>query len=201
MKKQKQKLAQNECAVYTLKLFNEKASKLEGLSFTKSIFEQRSGVTISGEQGQFVKAERFGPDDESIDSFLFTLRFFVQDNENTSFKNMADIYDKLKVSADLIQKFNEARNKTNEFLDNKPTPVKIGDTALNYRYVYEVFLWGGLAHANKNKKVIYDNWLANPILFPILQNEFVYALVNILNAIFYIRVVNEEVLTKIKPDV
>ncbi len=200
MKKQKRKLAKSECAVYALELFNEKAIKLEGLSFTKTVFNQKSGFRIYGEEGQFIKAERFGPDDESIDAFLFTLRFFVQDNETTSFRNMADIYDKLSVSADLVQKFNEARNKTNEFLD-KPAPIKIGKANINYRHVFEVFLYGGLAHANKEKKAVYDSWLANPVLFPVLENEFVYAIATYLQAIFYIREVNKEALTQIKPGV
>lgn len=59
----------------TLLQFNEKADKLEGLSFTKSL--QSSGVTISGKLGKPVQAQRQGPDDESIDAFVLTMRFFV----------------------------------------------------------------------------------------------------------------------------
>lgn len=77
-------------ATDTLLLFNEKADKLEDLSFTKEL--ENSGVTISGKLGQPVQAQRHGPDDESIDAFVLTMRFFVQDNEITSFRNMADLY-------------------------------------------------------------------------------------------------------------
>ena len=68
-------------AADTLLLFNDKTDKLENLSFTKEL--GNSGVTISGKLGQSVQAQRHGPDDESIDAFVLTMRFFVQDNEIT----------------------------------------------------------------------------------------------------------------------
>lgn len=68
---------------------------------------------------------------------------------------LADIYATLPVNYDLIQEYNEARDEINKFLDS-PTPVKIGSAAIIYRYVLEVLLWGGLAHANREKKLVYD---------------------------------------------
>jgi len=183
-------------AIDTLLRFNEKADKLEGLSFTKSL--ESSGVTISGKLGQPVQAQRQGPDDESIDAFVLTMRFFVQDNEATSFRNMADLYAQLPISPDLAQKFNDARAKTNTSLD-KPTPIKLNNADLTYRTVFDIFLWGGLAHANPKKKAIYDSWAQNPILFPLLQNEFVFALGILLNMIFFTRALNKVALSQLKP--
>lgn len=175
-------------ALATFRLFNEKADKLERLSFTEKI--SHSGVTITAKLNQPVQTERYGPDEESIDAFVLTMRFFVQDNEITSFGNMADLYAKLPVSTDLVEKFNDARAKTNAGLD-KPTPIKLNDVVLTYRVVYEVFLWGDLAHANPNKKATHNAWAKDPILFPLLQNEFVFALGILLNMIFFTRAVNK----------
>lgn len=183
-------------AADTLLLFNEKADKLEDLSFTKEL--ENSGVTISGKLGQPVQAQRHGPDDESIDAFVLTMRFFVQDNEITSFRNMADLYAQLPVNPDLIQKFNDARAKTNASLDTL-TPIKLNNASLTYRTIFEVFLWGGLAHANPKKKTIYDSWAQNPILFPLLQNEFVFALGVLLNMIFFTRALNKAAPGQLEP--
>jgi len=182
--------------VKVLQLFNEKADKLESLSFIRKL--QGSGVTISATLGQPVQAEWHGPDDEAIDAFVLTIRFFVQDNESTSFGNMADLYSKLPVSADLVQKFNVARARTNGDLD-KTTLVNLNGVDLTYRTVYEVFLWGELAHANLKKKADYDSWARNTILFPLLKNEFVRALGIILNMIYYTLAINKIALSQLTP--
>lgn len=182
-------------AIKTLRLFNEKADKLEGLSFTKNL--SGSGITISGKQGEAIQAQRQGPDDEAIDAFVLTIRFFVQDNETISFRNMAELYAGLPVGKDLVDKFNDARTKTNAALD-KPSPIKLNNTELTFRAIFEVFLWGGLAHANPTKKAVYDTWVPNPILFPLLQNEFVYALGIVLNMIFFTRALNRDALVQLE---
>lgn len=182
-------------AIKALRLFNEKTDKHESLSFTKSL--SSSGVTISGKLGEAVVAQRHGPSAEAIDAFVLTLRFFVQDNETTSFRNMADLYVGLQIDKDLVDKFNDARTKTNAALD-KTSPIKLNNTQMTYRTIYEVFLWGGLAHANPKKKAAYDTWVPNSLLFPLLQNEFVYALGIILNMIFFTRALNKVALSQLE---
>jgi len=110
---------------------------------------------------------------------------------------MAALYAELPADTDLLDKFNDARAKTNDALD-KSSPIKLNNTELTYRAIYEVFLWGGLAHANPKKKAVYDTWVPNPVLFPLLQNEFVYALGMLLNMIFYTRALNNAVLTRLQ---
>ncbi|MBI4307151.1 MAG: hypothetical protein HY678_12610 [Chloroflexi bacterium] len=175
-------------SIAALGLFNEKANKLEELSFTKKI--SGSGVTISGQLGQATVVERHGPDEESIDAFVLTMRFFVQDNETTSLRNMADIYSKIPIDKVLVGKFNAARAKTNAALDNR-TPISLNDEVLTYRVVFDVFLYGGLAHANPEKKRTYDAWARDPFVFSLLQNEFVFGLGILESMIFYTRALNQ----------
>ena len=111
-------------ALQALKLFNEKADKLERLSFTQKIFGERSGVTIHYKQGVGAWSELHGPDEESREAMLLTLRFFVQDNEQSSLRNMADAYDALPVDPTLPSQFHDIRKQVNEFLDSK-TPIAI----------------------------------------------------------------------------
>ena len=100
--------------IKALQLFNEKADKLESLSFIKRL--TNSSVTISAKLGQPVQAQRLGPSNEEIDAFVLTIRFFVQDNDNISYRKMADLYSKLPVSTELAQKFDDTRTKTNAAL-------------------------------------------------------------------------------------
>ncbi|MCH7735999.1 MAG: hypothetical protein IH872_01225 [Chloroflexi bacterium] len=178
----------------TLRLFNEKADKLESLSFTSEI--ENSGIHISAGFGQPVRVERRGPDEEAIDAFVLTMRFFIQDNEPTSFKNMEDLYSELPVSTELKQRYSEARKKTNEKLDGL-TMVTENRVEITYRYVFDVFLWGGLAHADSRKKIVYDRWAKHSVLFPMLQNEFVSAIGIVLEMIYFTRAINQAALTEL----
>lgn len=88
---------ENIAIIKSLSLFNEKASKLSRLSFTKEIFKCSTGVTIKinrKNDGFYeLTQERRGPFEEAIDAFVLTIRFFIQDNESVSLRNIAKIYE------------------------------------------------------------------------------------------------------------
>jgi uncharacterized protein YjiS (DUF1127 family) len=178
-----------------LQLFNEKADKLESLSFTKQIFSERSGVKASYRQGEPLRVERYGPKDEALDAFVLTLRFFIQNNESSSFANLAQVYDQLPPNLEEVEAFRAARAELNELLD-ETTMVWIEDRGLTRREIYEVFLWGGLAHANPEKKRKYDEWSKIPFFFELVQNEFVLTLAQVLGVIFRVRELNKSVIAK-----
>ena len=183
-------------AVRTLRLFNDKADKLKSLSFFQKTFNQNTGFNLSWHQGGPPRAERRGPDAESIDAFVLTLRFFVQDNEPTSLRNMARLYAQLPIAEAAKQDFRKARAAINKSLATA-TFVRFEGRQLMKREVFDVFLWGGLAHANQDKKALYDKWRGIHFLFPILENEFIVMLADFLNAIFYARGLNESALREL----
>jgi hypothetical protein len=151
-----------------LRLFNEKAAKLEKLRFTQGILNANSGVTITANQ-QATEIKRYGPDEESIDAFVLTIRFFVQDNEKISLRNLEQLYHGLAINSTLQEQIVAARTQLNQFL-NSQTIVTMNGETLTFRGVFEVFMWGGLAHANPEKKVAYDSWSKLP-LYPILEGS------------------------------
>jgi len=51
----------------------------------------------------------------------------------------------------------------------------VGSERIPKNYVFDVFLWGGYAHVNPEKKEIYDN-LKRTIAFPLLHNDFINVL-------------------------
>lgn len=180
--------------IETLQLFNEKADKLESLSFTKELYN--SGTTISYNQGQSLQVERYGPDDESIDAFVLTIRFFVQKNETISIQNIEGLYSGLPICASLTAKLIDARTKTNAALD-QITPISLNGVDLSSKYIFDIFLYGGLAHANKKKRIVFDSWKQNSMLFPLLESEFIRAIGIHLNMIFFARAINEEALNQL----
>lgn len=179
-------------SIEALKLFNEKAKKLRGLPFTKEIFAQPSGVDMWWKKGIGGEVKRLGPDEPSIDAFVLTLRFFVQNNESCSFRNMAKVYENLPIPDDKKKSFEKARNFFNGLLD-KYSCITIDDIKLKNRQIFETFMYGGLTHANRKKKMEYDKWLRTP-LGPILTNEFVRIMAEILKAIFSVEKLNAEVI-------
>jgi len=101
----------------TMKLFIDKAEKLRNNSFTKKINSEGFGITISAKKDGNVNVEKKFPTDESIEAFVLTLRFFIQDNESSSFGNLAKIYSKLPDHSKQKIEFLRVRKEMNDYLD------------------------------------------------------------------------------------
>jgi hypothetical protein len=175
-----------------LTLFNEKADKLRGSHFVKNAVAD-SGVNLSWAEGQAAKVQRRGPDQENIDAFVLTLRFFLQGNEMSSFRNLsANVYSSSLVSDQQRRQFEKARTSLNDFLAGN-TMFDLGGR-ISRQELMDVFIFGGLSHANKEKKEKYDAWMASPLMAPFLENEFVTIVFEFLNIILFVKKMNEEVL-------
>jgi hypothetical protein len=141
--------------------------------------------------------QRHGPESESIDAFVLTYRFFIQNNEKISFYNMSRIYDKTGITQDKKNAFKSIRETINNFLDSNSWGSIDGKT-YTYREIQDIFIYGGLSHATEIPKRIFDSWKRDQLLFKILENEFVWVLVNILPAIQAIARLNLSVLKEIE---
>ena len=171
--------------VNSLKLFNEKAEKLERLSFIETISKYNSGFSVKinkRENGLYdLIQERRGPLEEAIDAFVLTIRFFIQDNEVTSFRNLARLYECAPVDKKIKNDFIKIRAKLNEYLDsNSGVAITVNEETLNHRKILDIVIYGGLSHAHPEKKGKYDFWAKTP-LKAMIDNEFVCSLaINIL---------------------
>ena len=177
----------------SLKLFNDKAEKIKNYSFTKKIISDGFGIKISTKVDEPVNIETRFPTDESIEAFILTLRFFIQNNEKSSFKNLAKVYSNLPSYRDEKREFFNTRDELNDFLDSpdEVLHIKVNNKEFSKREIYEIFIYGGLAHANEVKKKIYDEWMANPMLKPITENEFINVMVGILQCILHVQELND----------
>lgn len=179
-----------------LRLFNEKAEKLTRLSFMAKLTHPDSGVTISfqhHEGGGTMTQERRGPDEEAIDAFVLTFRYFIQDNEQTSFRNMEQHYLAAPIDPALQQKFVDLRKEINKYLDTKLN-INYNNEELTRRRVMDVCVYGGFSHANEDKRRLYKTWMNDPFMGKWIENEFVNTLGNIHYAITIIKSLNDQAL-------
>lgn len=168
-----------------LTLFNDKAAKLEGSSFLRFVREHSLGFHFET-VGDMVNVYVKGPHSEAVDAFVLTLRFFVQNNEPTSFANMAKLYDSLPLESAIVAQFHEGRAKVNAILAASSN-MSVDDRELTNQEVFDVYLWGGLAHANPKYRAVFDSWAKDPFLWPLMDLAFNSTLVHLADFIAWVR--------------
>ena len=187
-------MSTNAQAVTTLLLFNEKAERLEKSRFITTLLSEESGVRFHFSQDSVV-SERYGPDQEAIEAFTLTYRFFIQNNEPTSLSKMATLYQTLPVDPSLIAQFLTIRQEINQLLDSQPLmTITINDQTFTNRDIWDTFIYGGLAHAKPLKKQLFDSWKAMPLVFDFLEYIVIRLFAFTTKGILLIRAVNLKVL-------
>ena len=188
--------------ISALRLFNEKVRELLELSFVKAVTYPNAGFSLSGERqedGSFkMQSTIRGPSVEAVKAFVLTFRFFIQDNETTSLRNIASLYDSRNIDPQQRAHFQSARIEVNKMLD-APNFLNLnynGVTPTN-RQIMDVFVYGGLAHANPEKYKTYKDWMSFPPAAVMLQTCFNTILGHILQALAYIEQVNDTTLQQL----
>ena len=146
--------------LFALKLFNEKAAKLESGGFVRGLLAHGLKLRIDMEP-QVTTYTLEGLDQDAIDAFVLNYRFFCQNNDAISFQNMAELYSRLPIDEEQKPMFKDARQQLNDFLD-APSGFGINNDIHTYRRIVDTCVYGGLAHANKEKKKEYDLWMRTP---------------------------------------
>jgi hypothetical protein len=182
--------------LYRLRLFNEKAARLENSGLVKGLLAHGMRFTIEM-QPSSTKYSLEDFDQDVIDAFVLNYRFFSQDNEPISFRNMAEFYEGLPIDEAKKQGFKQIRQKLNDFLD-APSGFGINNDVHTYRRIVETCVYGGLAHANKPKKLEYDGWMRTPGMAQMILYEFNSALVQILNSIVEAAALNDEAIKELE---
>ncbi len=195
-------MTDKEKAIQAIKSFNKRADEMFESTFVKKMFEEKSGVTIFGNykaDEEEINSERSGPNREFIKAFVSDYRYFIQNNERTSFKNMSEHYNSALLSDSIKSRFSSARDAFNSFLDF-PSNVQIqfNGEILTRSIILYTFIYGsGLAHASGEKEEIFLQWESIPYFLPIIENEFVDILAKSLDVIAFIRNLNLEALEEL----
>ena len=186
-----------EEAIRTMEVFNEKADRLLSSSFAREIAALGLRTRISWKKGEPIVMECKGPDQESVEAFVLTLRFFIQDNEKTSFRKLAETYNSLPLPKDLQEAFEQCRAQLNDCLDqhDPAMQIKVGDKILTRGEILRVFVYGDLAHSTQRST--YESWKTNPVKFGFLQQEFKKVLWYVLQAIARARELNKRAIREL----
>ena len=125
---------------------------------------------------------------------MLTLRFFIQYNERSSFGQLAELYESLSASfQDEKNHFKCMRVQLNSYLDQKFAFVA-GEPEKSNREIFDTFIYGGLAHANRDKKQTFDLWMREPLSESILKNKFITILTEIMDIIKQVQKLNTDVI-------
>jgi hypothetical protein len=154
-------------AVRVLRRFNAKVERAEAGTFLSGRVNSAGTFTLeTGWTSQFS-----GPTNESFDAIVLTYRFLTLGNEETSLRNLVRAYEAVG-SGDLTRNFNVLRRRFNEYLDEQ-SPMAIEEhRQLTNRDICELFINGGMAHANNEERVTQFEEISTTPFFPHFQFLF-----------------------------
>jgi hypothetical protein len=168
-----------------LEAFVDKAATVERSAYLKKIKTQGgTKVNLRYSDGEFVEMTDNFPDEEAINALVLTARLFIQKNDKVSIRRMADLENDPDISDEWKERYSDARDLLNTVLDS-PGMVKIGEKHYTAREIFDVFLYGALAHTEKAQSDLYNLWLKTPV-FKLLESEFHLVVQNLLNTVGYL---------------
>ena len=166
-----------------------KAAQLEKSRYLAALADTGQRVDFTGGGVRLIK-----PDDDSRDAFILTFRFFILQNERTSFRGLQAVLADDGVSDRWKESFRAVRSAINEYLDTAFADYEYGGATHRFtnREIMETFLYGGLVHANDPKAVArYEEWLRYPGILAVLEMWFLNIILTLLRAIRFLSVLCE----------
>jgi hypothetical protein len=180
--------------IRVLERFNEKVEKLQRLRFLEDAAQ--GGAIVEWRKGVGWDGIHVGPKEESFDSVVLTLRFFLQNNEPTSLFNMANLYQKLGVGEATVNEFLQLRQQINNYLDSPSNLAIAAERRMTHREIMDMFLYGDLSHANKKHEATFKA-VSQTSFFPIFQEDFVGTLCCLIRGLREIRDVNRKAIAEL----
>ncbi len=177
-------------ALYRLQLYNEKVEKLRRSGFFRRIMADHGiKVTVSAAINQPLVIDRNGPGEDNIDAFITTYRFFIQPRDKIDRPHMREVYEALRDEFGFATgEYEQAIKQAIKAVDSAgtyfagATPFKIDGEVVSRATLHDVIIYGGLAHANRDKKAVYDRWAAMPT-YSLIEHQFMTILIDALRSI------------------
>lgn len=166
--------------------FVERADRVARSSYLQKVLSQGgTRVTFSWTRGAGGFYSDNLPDEEARDALLLTARMFVQNNDPVSFGNMGKLDADAGISSGWKERVKDVRAVLNGYLDS-PSAFEIDGKKYTHREIFNVFLYGGLAHTDPQLSPVYKTWAANPLGFPMVNWEFHQVVIELLRAVEYL---------------
>jgi hypothetical protein len=177
----------------------KKAARIKENRYIELVRTEQRNLHIQFTTGEDPQITLTGiPENESLDALVANLRFFMQSSERTSFSRLEELTRDKTISKQWIDVYRDTRRNINAFLDSPPPMVGVidGVATSSYRWIYELFVYGEIAHQNPDKYEILSKWKKDPAFYAPLQFYFFDAVIEILKAVFVLsRLCEEELKT------
>lgn len=170
----------NEGAIKALKLFIEQADRLRKTRFYEYHEKYRKvAVIVEVTKGSDASITTFFPDEDSINGFLMPLRLLIQDRDGCSFHALSELIPTLPISDELKQSFKKERDELNFNLDRNTMFNVDTEGVLTRRRIFNVILYGKIAHVDPKYRPVYNYWMSSPISEKLIMGEFVSIILDI----------------------
>ena len=176
-----------------LRLFNEKSEMLSQRSFFAHVISQRTNVRVKWDRDEGWESSFTGPDDESIEASVLTIRQFMQNNDPISIRNVADAYVAASAPQADIDEFQKVRGWINDYLDRESNLSISEEARLTNREILDTFIYGGLAHSSEPHYSNYRGLMSSPFA-DLVKVIFVDVLSKFLAGINMLATVNNRIL-------
>ena len=101
------------------------------------------------------------PDEDSINGFILPLRILIQDMDGCSFRALSKLIPTLLISNELKESFKKIRDELNFYLDENTIFIVDNEGVLTRRRIFEVILYGKIAHARPDYRLAYDHLMTS----------------------------------------
>lgn len=101
------------------------------------------------------------------------------------------------VTPDLVEKAREIRIRLNRYLDTRSRVILNLKNPTN-REIFEVFLYGGLAHTDPDKWAVFEEWNGHRVQWPLVEEDFTKSATQVTEGVFQMRRVNLEAITQLE---
>lgn len=179
--------------VRRLKLFNEKAEAIRDGRFVKQVFQPHHGFTWLTPGDGTMQTEWRGADQDATKALALDLRYFIwsQKRDGINLEQIRELYEALPTGNAEKQKITDLLDSLDRTLDS--IAIIISSEPVTWRRLLEVFMYGGLAHANEREREIYQEWTRNET-GALIRHDFEKIVKAMVLVICQIQHVNNEVI-------
>jgi len=169
----------------TLKRFIDKCNKLEKSRFIESLTKEFS-LEIAFSSCAALETTSIRPDQDNIDAFILNFRYFIQNNEPTSIRNLSNFFNSELVTHEERDNFNLLRSNIDKFLSSSSN-IAMFEKEFSHRELMDVFIYGGISHATKEKAERFDSIMARQDASEFFWHKFITILSYMMQAITYLK--------------
>ena len=134
-----------------------------------------------------------GPEDESIEASVLTIRQFMQNNDPISIRNVMEAYVAAAAPQDTTDEFQKVRGWINEYLDRESNISISEGSRLTNRDILEMFIYGGLGHSSEPHYSRYQGLMGSPCAH-LVKVIFVDVLTKFMAGLKMLATVNKRIL-------